>query len=181
MRVFVDMKHFQCAQCGTQASRKSGSVNRALKIGAPLYCGKTCAGLARRNKNPPTEEERKAAKAAYDAKRRAEKAEEIKAAKAAYYQRTRDPEREREIRRQNKGRHVEYCRRPEYRAKKAEYDRQKHLAEYGPLADAVPLLEELEREIRSRASSYAVRVAKGYYTRSAQNRRRELWQLKKRN
>jgi len=169
---------FHCAQCGIEANRSSGNVNRALRIGAPLYCGKACAGLARRNKNPLTGDERKARKAAYDVKRRAEMAEEIKKKKADYYQRTRDPEKEREIRKQNMGRHVEYCRRPEYRSKKAAYDRERRLAEFGPLADVVPLLEELEREIRSRASSYEVRVANGYYTRSSQNRRRALWQLK---
>lgn len=39
----------------------------------------------------------------------------------------------------------------------------------------VSLLLDLEREIRSRATKYERYVARGYFTRSAQERRRELW------
>ena len=77
--------------------------------------------------------------------------------------------------------HVEYCRGPEYRAKKSEYDRQYRAEEYGEFAETYLLLLEVEKEIRSRATHYERRVANGYYTRSAQARRRAIWQANRKN
>jgi hypothetical protein len=153
-----------------QQSRSS--INRAIRQGKPLYCDRTCAGLARRV--PP--KQKKEAKRVYDARRRVEKAAEIREQHRAYHQRTYDPVKARERRHANMGRHVEYCRRPEYRAYKADYDRQYRADEYGEYTEAYLLLLDLEQEIRSRATAYERRKARGYYTRAAQQRRRELWQ-----
>jgi hypothetical protein len=166
---------FKCAHCGVAADRKAGHVNRALKLGARLYCGRVCSGLARRNQTPPSDAERRAAKSAYDREYRERNLEKRRQQKAEYYQRTRDPEKEREVRKARMPQHVEYCRRPEYKAWKADYDRQRSAAEYGPFAESYRLLLDLEREIRSRATKYERYVARGYFTRSAQERRRELW------
>lgn len=166
-----------CQYCGKVVQQSQSSIRRAIREDKPLYCNRTCSGLARRV--PP--KQKKEAKRIYDAQRRIEKADEIRAAHAEYYQRTRDPAKEREYRRANMGRHVEYCRRPEYRAYKSDYDREYRAAEYGDFADAYLLLLDLEREIRSRATSYERRKARGYYTRAAQQRRRELWQATVRN
>lgn len=138
---------------------------------APLYCSRACAGLARRGA-PKTEADRKAEKAAYDREYRADY-------KRLYYLETRDPEKQRAYRHANMQRHVEYCRSPEYKAWKHEYDLRRNEAEYADWAESWRLLQDLEKEIRSRASAYDIRVANGYYTRTAQKRRRELWQLKK--
>lgn len=166
-----------CQHCGRIVRQSQVAINRAVREGKPLYCGRRCAGLARRV--PPGQ--KKEAKRIYDADRRVKKAGEIRATKAAYFQRTYDPVKAREHRRANMGRHVEYCRRPEYREYKADYDRQRSAAQYGEYAEAYLLLLDLEREIRSRATSYERRKARGYYTRSAQQRRRELWQATTRN
>jgi hypothetical protein len=160
-----------CMSCGATVRQSQGSINRAVREGKPLYCDRVCAGLARR----VSSSYKKRKKALYDTRRRTEKAAEISAQKRAYYQRTRDPEKERERRRANMERHVEYCRQPEYKADKAEYDRWHRAKEYGPYSDAYLLLLDLEREIRSRATSYERYKARGYYTRTAQQRRRELW------
>lgn len=149
-----------------------GRVNRAIKDLAPLYCGKPCSAAARRL----DADVKKAMKSAYDYEYRQRDPERRKAQRAAYYQRTRDPEKERELRKAKMPQHVEYCRRPEYRAKKHEYDMQRADAEYGEWAEAWRLLLDLEKEIRSQATAYERRVANGYYTRNAQKRRRELWQ-----
>ena len=106
-------------------------------------------------------------------------AEKRAAQKAEWYQRNRDPEKERAYRQANMPRHLEYCRQPEYRAKKHEYDISKAKDEYGEWGDAWRLLLDLEKEIRSQATAYERRVANGYYTRNAQKRRRELWQQRK--
>lgn len=124
---------------------------------------------------------KKRRKSDYDARRRIEKGAELRAQKRDYYQRTRNPEKERERRQAGMARHVEYCRRPEYKAAKADYDSARRAQEYGPYADAYLLLLDLEREIRSRATSYERRKARGYYTRDAQQRRRQLWLTTSRN
>lgn len=161
-----------CQYCGAVVKQSQSSIRRAIREGKPLYCNRVCSGMARRVPSG----QKKEAKRVYDARRRAEHAAEISAWKAAYYQRTRDPAKERERRRANMGRHVEYCRRPEYVAYKADYDRQLRADEYGDFAEAYLLLLDLEREIRSRSTGYERRKARGYYTRTAQQRRRELWQ-----
>src|SRR6185312_104718 len=161
-----------CQHCGAVVPQPQSSINRAIREGKPLYCNRTCAGLARRV--PP--DRKKEAKRAYDAQRRVELAAEISAKKAAYYQRTRDPAKERERRLQNMDRHVEYCRRPEYVAYKQDYDRQYRAEEYGEYAEAYLLLLDLEREIRARSTWYERAKTRGYFTRAAQQRRRELWQ-----
>ncbi len=160
-----------CNYCGVVVRQSQGSINRAMRQGKPIYCDRVCAGMARR----VDPSEKKNAKRIYDAQRRIELASQISVEKAEYYRRTRDPAKERERRQANMGRHVEYCRHPEYVAYKAEYDRERRAEEYGEFGDAYLLLLDLEREIRSRATSYERRVARGYYTRSAQQRRRELW------
>lgn len=168
-----------CQRCAQPFEANAGRVNRAVKAGAPLYCGLACSHLARRLAHPPTAAERKAAKAAYDRAYRERVADKRRVQRAEYYQRTRDPEKERALRKERMPLHVEYCRRPEYRAYKHEYDRKRNEKEYAEWAEAWRLLLDLEKEIRSQASAYERRVANGYYTRNAQKRRRELWQQRK--
>jgi hypothetical protein len=162
------------AYCNAIVPQSQSSIRRAQREDKPLYCNRVCSGMARRDHRTP--DQKKEAKRGYDAQRRAEKAAEISVRKAAYYQRTRDPVKERARRAANMDRHVELCRRPEYRDYKSDYDREYRAREYGEYAEAYLLLLDLEREIRSRATWYERRKAKGYYTRSAQQRRRELWQ-----
>lgn len=160
-----------CGYCDAIVPQSQSSIRRAQREGKPLYCNRVCFGKTRR----VTLSQKREAKRVYDAQYRTENAPEINAKKAAYYRRTRDPVKERERRRENMDWHVEYCRRPEYRAYKSAYDRERSANEYGEYAEAYLLLLDLEREIRSRATSYERRKARGYYTRSAQQRRRELW------
>ena len=166
-----------CGYCRAIVPQAQGSIRRAVREGKALYCDRSCYGMARRS--PLTPDQKKEAKRVYDAQRRTEKRAEISAKKAEYHRRTYDPDKERERRAQNMGRHIENCRRPEYRAYKADYDRERRAREYGDYADAYLLLLDLERELRKRATGYERRKARGYYTRSAQQRRRELWQMSK--
>lgn len=171
----------KCPQCGGAFTACAGRVNRAAKINAPLYCGKPCASLARRLPVPKTPEQKKAEKVAYDRRRRDEQRERLLAEKRAYYEanRPRILEKMAEYRKERMPKHVEYCRRPEYRAKKHEYDLARADAEYGEFAEAWRLLLDLEKEIRSQATAYERRVANGYYTRNAQKRRRELCRIRR--
>lgn len=166
-----------CGYCGAIVTQSQSSIRRAVRESKNLYCDRVCSGMARRVKP----EQKKNAKRVYDARRRKEKSTEISAKKSAYYQRTRDPAKERARRAANMDRHAEYCRRPEYQDYKAGYDLHRRSQEYGEYAEAYRLLLDLEREIRERATIYERLKARGYYTRSAQQRRRELWQATTRN
>lgn len=170
-----------CPQCSVEFERKAGHVNRSIKIGAPLYCGMACAGLARRSKVEKTQDQKRAEKAEYDRKRLAEKGDELRAKKMAAYYANHEHSLAlaKEQRKRRMPYHVEYCRKPEYRAKKHEYDIARACEEYGEWAETWRLLLELEKEIRSQATAYERRVANGYYLRSAQKRRRELCQIRK--
>lgn len=163
-----------CPQCQKEFLAYTSRVNRAQKFGAPLYCNKTCACLARRLSNPPTKEERKAAKAEYDRRRREEKAEEIKAKKAAYFKRTYNPEKAAVDRKKRAHLHAEYCRRPDYKKWKADYDRRyRATKEFGDYAETFFLLQDIEREIESRSTRYEIYRANGTLNK-AQTRRRSL-------
>mgnify|MGYP003393476476 CR=1 FL=1 len=170
------MVPFVCHQCGKEGKKASGHANRSAAIGAPLYCNRTCAGLGRRLKNPPTPEQKRAAKFEYDRKRRETLRDVLKPKRAAYYQsiKERDREKHAAYRKANMPRHVEYCRRPEYKAKKAVKDRVwRARKKYGEFAEAALVLLDIEDEISSRATRYEVYRANGTLNK-AQERRRSL-------
>lgn len=165
---------FKCAQCGIKAERCAGHVNRSRKIGAPLYCSMACAGLSRRLKNPPTLAEKKVAKAAYDAAYRVARSVELKAKKRAYFQATYDPVKAAVERNKTMPRHVEYCRRPEYRKVKSQYDRRyRAVKQFGPFAEAFLMLQDVENEVQHRATKYEIYSANDTLNK-AQSRRRAL-------
>jgi hypothetical protein len=117
----VATTRIKCAFCKLAFDCKNSRLNRAAEIGAPLYCGKACAGLGRRSFK--SQEQKRADKAAYDAIRRVELAGRIKAEKAAHHKATYDPVKAAIERKARMHKHVAYCRRPEYRVKKSQYDR----------------------------------------------------------
>ena len=171
-----------CPQCSVVFDAKAGRVNRAKSINAPLYCGRVCSGLARRSKVEKTQEQKRAEKAEYDRNRRAKIGIALAEQKREWYRENRDRllPKMAEYRKIRMPKHVEYCRRPEYKAYKHEYDMLRNESEYGDFAETWRLLQEVEKEIRSQASAYERRVANGYYLRSAQKRRRELCLIKSR-
>lgn len=170
------MKCF-CDHCRAEIDKPASAVNRANAIGAKLYCNRNCAGLARRVEK--TQEQKKAEKAAYDARRRKELADQIKAQKRAIYERNREhylaQHAEYRNRPENVARHNAYCRRPEYVAEKREYDRRRRATkQFGEeFADAFLLLQDVETEIDARAARYDVYLANGTINK-AQTRRRAL-------
>jgi hypothetical protein len=125
-------------------------------------------------KNPPTEAERKAAKAEYDRQYRRDNQEMLKAKKSDYFQRTYDPIAAAEVRAKRMPSHVEYCRRPEYRAWKQRYDKQYRANRlYGPFSEAYLTLMDLQDEIDTRASRTEIYRANGTLNKSLK-RKREL-------
>lgn len=169
-----------CQHCNKRFERATGALNRAKRAGAPLYCGMKCSGLGRRINKSKAQKRKE--KAAYDRTRRQELRDEIRSKKRAAYLANHAEilAKMTEYRKIRMPAHVEYCRRPEYKEKKVEYDKKYRAAEYGEFAETYMLLLDLEKEIRSRATNYERRVANGYYTRSAQARRRALCQARNR-
>jgi hypothetical protein len=166
----------KCAHCGVEFHAKQNYVNRAQREGRRMFCSRVCFGLDRRLVNPPTEAERKEAKRLYDAARRAERHAEICAKKRDHYYANRDRilAEQTAYRKAHMQRHVEYCRQPEYKAWKSEYDRQYRAhRDYGEFADAFLLLTNIEREVDSRATRYEIYQANGTLNKS-QTRRRAL-------
>jgi hypothetical protein len=147
---------FTCPQCRKPAYKPVSAVNRARAAEAPIYCGRVCAGLARR-KPEKTKAQKVAEKAAYDAEYRIKNKEMLRAKRAAYFQRTYDPEAARIERKKRAAFHAEYCRQPSYKLWKAEYDRRRRAQAFGEFADAYTLTLELNREIKARSSNYEIR------------------------
>jgi hypothetical protein len=168
-----------CAHCGKESDKPSGQVTRARNAGLNLYCDRACSGLGRRSKVQKTKEQKIAEKAAYDAQRRLRLADEIKARKREYHKRTYDPAKAAEKRKQTMPRHVEYCRRPEYRARKRDYDKEyRAKQEFGEFWESAMLILDIHRTATNLAGgAYELRKSKGYYDRQTQQRRRDYERL----
>ena len=162
----------RCAHCDRIAYKGVGAINRAVKVGMRLYCDRACSSAGRRLPVQPTEAEKRSAKAEYDRQYRGRKADELRAKKAAYFRCTYDPDKAREVRKGRAPMHAEYCRRPEYRKWKQDYDR-KHLAKkhYGPFAEAALILRDLEEEVSERATRIEIYQANGTINKSIKRRR----------
>ena len=161
---------FECAHCGKLADKPAGHVNRARKRGLSLYCDRVCSGLGRRTGK--TKAQKVEEKRLYDMEYRRKNRALLKAKKAEYFQRTYDPTKAAEERKARMPYHVEYCRRPEYREWKREYDR-RYRAEkdYGEFADCFLLVMDIRAECLSQQSDYEIRYAKGRVAMTQQRRR----------
>lgn len=158
-----------CAYCGKPSAKVAGHVNRSRAAGLNLYCDRKCAGLGRRKGK--TKAQKIAEKKAYDAEYRKRDVEAMKARKHAYHLRTYDPAKAAVKRKGTMARHVEYCRRPEYKAWKRQYDKQYNAAVYGPFADCALLLQALNAEIATRMSKYEIYMANGRYDKYSERKR----------
>lgn len=161
-----------CPQCSEWKPAENGRVNQAKNKGLPLYCGRVCAGLARRIPVIPLEE-KKLLKREYDMQYRTKNKKWISRKRSAYFQNTYDPEKARKVRKERMPMHVEYCRRPEYKAWKGQYDR-KHRAkkQFGEeFADAFLLLQQVEKEIEVRIDRNEIYRQNGTQCKSAKRRR----------
>lgn len=158
-----------CDHCAAPTRKEARDINRARRRGYGVYCSRICSGLARRVWK--SEAEKKEEKAVYDMLYRAKNRQMLKAKKAAYFQRTYDPEKAAVERKATMARHVDYCRRPEYREYKRQYDLNRRAAEFGEYAEVYTILSQVESEIASRATRYEIRVANGTLNKSLRRKR----------
>ncbi len=172
----------RCCACGNDALRTSSEVNRAAKVGAPVYCNRTCAGLARRGE-VRTDAERKQIKSDYDRQRRTDLHDQLKAEKRAAYEAKKAADIEAVRAQQRKQREAQkasgyrdnYLKTDRYKKYKHEYDLRTRSEEwYGEYAEAHRLLVELERLIRQQCPDKYERLkARGYYERANECRRQK--------
>lgn len=161
-----------CAQCGLEVDRSIGSINRAKRLNAPLYCSMKCSGLSRR-KNI-TAEQFKANKAEYDRQYLAKNIDTIKAKKHEHFKKTYDPISAADYRRERMHLHVQYCRRPEYKAKKIHYDRERRAKMfYGDFWECAILVEAIDKHIVAVADKQHLRTING--TSNKSTKRKKQW------
>jgi len=148
-----------CDFCKLPWLKANGHINRAKKVGAPLYCCLECGYMARTS-NLDLEQKR-VNKRSYDVGYRSKNLEKLKARKAAYYKKTRDPEKEslkrktpeyKEYRRQ-------YLSTAKYKNYKHKYDRvHRCKKEYGEYWEAASICIDIDIEVKARKSSYQIRL-----------------------
>lgn len=162
---------YNCAYCGKVNDKWAGHVNRARARGLNLYCNRKCSGLGRRDGK--TRAERAEAKRLYDIEYRAKNLERILVRKKEYHKRTYDPVKAAEQRKKTMPRHVEYCRRPEYKRWKKTYDKNyRAKRDFGPFAEAAMVLQDLNFEIKGRGDRHEIKYQNGG-TNKAQRRKRQ--------
>lgn len=144
-----------CAYCGKTSKKYLGHVNRANKIGAPVYCNKKCAGLGRRTDK--TIEEKKIEKSAYDKEYRKKNIDwrMFLSAFQFTWDYQQNPEKYRQLHQKKMPKHLEYCRQPEYRKKKKSYD-QRRVANkmYGEFAEAAIILRTIEEIVDNKQARF---------------------------
>lgn len=166
-----------CAHCGKSTDKPAGEVTRARNAGLNLYCNRRCSGLGRRIGK--TKAQKREEKRLYDIEYR-KSSPTLKARRRAYHLRTYDPAEAAKARKERMPLHVEYCRRPAYRAWKREYDRRYRATEFGEFAEAYMLTMDLNREIKGRKSNAEIKYENGC-TNKSQRREREAHQGPSRN
>lgn len=151
---FVDIV---CCNCGNKSKKSTGHYNRAVKLKAKLYCSREC--WIKKPKTPKAVMVER--KRLYDLKYRAKNLQIIKAKKAEYFKNDykNNPEKYRLFRKKRQKKHNEYCRRPEYKAWKKEYD-QKWRAKrtFGEFWEAQVALLKLDNLIETKMSNYEIRL-----------------------
>lgn len=120
-----------------------------------MFCGRRCSGIGRRKHKSKAQQREE--KREYDADYRAKNLALITAKKRAYHERTYDPAKARIERKKRAQAHAEYCRRPEYRRWKSDYDRRHRAKKFGPFADAYRLTIDLNREVKQRMTNHEIK------------------------
>lgn len=162
-----------CKHCGIVFEKRAGHLNRANKLGVPVFCSMEHFMESRRIER--TTEEKKAIKKAYD--KLYSKTEKRKASARKYNQTPAGRARQKRNREQQKDAHLEYCRTPEYRAWKKEYDSLYTAKKsFGVFAEASLLLEQIAAIVDNREAN----KLKGTYNKT-QKRKRSWLKTRKSN
>lgn len=153
-----------CPNCNKEYEGKSGYINRAIKLGVLKYCSRVCSGLARRIER--TDEQKRAIKKAYD--KIYHQTEKKKESARIYNQTPAGRATQKRNRDQQKEDHLQYCRTPEYREWKKQYDELYNAKiAFGEFAECSLILEKICNIVDNRE---AVKL-KGTYGKSTKRKR----------
>jgi len=160
-----------CEHCGKQFERRKAEHDYRIKKGitSRVMCSMKCSGQARKDNR--TIEQKRADKAAYDREHRKKpevKAKHLERAKAFWKSDAGKAKRKARL-----PLHLEYCRRPEYKEKKKEYDQQYRAEKmYGSeFAEAYLTLLRLDQEIGERMSNHEIRLINDTYNKKQRRRK----------
>jgi hypothetical protein len=168
-----------CCYCSNEfivLPNNIGQRNNSIRLGLPIYCNRTCAGLGRRGDE--TLEEKRQIKTWYDLFLRISMTEDEKIfesfSRCVYFliDYKQNPNKYKKWRNKRMPKHVEYCRQPEYKEYKKGYDEQyrakKHFGSYW---ESAIILKNLDNEIDYRESKRHNKI----YNKSTTKRKR-AWQ-----
>lgn len=161
----------KCSFCGCEFEKTIASYNRAILVSPNMYCSQTCTGLARRMNK--TKEQKIKEKYEYDKKFREDRKDQIKIKKQEYHKKTYNKEKAALERKEKMPKHIEYCRQPEYKKYKKQYD-EKYRAkkEYGDFAEVALILFKLEEELdRKSPELLQVKFQNGTLNKSQKRKR----------
>lgn len=143
----------RCPYCGKKVDLPENRVNRAKRDGLNIYCSRRCSGFGRRVHK--SKAQKASEKAEYDRKYRKDNRDWILFRKAFdfVWDYQANPEKYRAIRRQRREIHNEYCRQPQYRRYKKQYD-EKYRANklYGEFGECFLLVKKIDSIIDKRMS-----------------------------
>lgn len=166
----------KCAYCGKVTEKSTGHYNRAIKLGAGLYCDRRCASNGHKTNETP--EEKKSIKSWYDLLLRMSMTDDERELdefqNMVYFQwdYTNNPDKYRKRRQDRMEYHVEYCRQPEYKEWKRRYDENyRARKDYGDWWEVAIALKNLDKEIDYRESKRQNKI----YNKST-SRRKRSWQ-----
>jgi hypothetical protein len=162
-----------CEFCGKEIDKKTGHVNRAVKLGLKMYCGRMCFGLNKRT----TKEEKKKLKVEYDKKRRFELKDILKDKQKAYNESPAGRAMQKRHREKCKDYQKAYIKSEKYRKWKQVYDKDFHAKnKYGEFWEAAIILNDIENLLLPQRRE--VKVQKGTYNKSNQRKRHGTYRQK---
>ena len=142
-----------CSFCGAESEKPNGAINRAIKSNLSMYCDRKCSSANKKT----SKAEKIELKRLYDEQYRLKNKDSLKVSKAEYNKRTYDPVKAAVKRKKNMARHVEYCRQPEYKEKKKQYDRNyRAKLKYGELWEVAVLAMQIQDEVLSKMTRYQI-------------------------
>lgn len=156
-----------CDGCGKKAHKRTGAVNRSRREGRPVFCTRQCFVDTRKT----TKADKIEVKRIYDLRYSKENAQRIKERNQIYNETPAGRAMQKRNRDKFTQRHLEYCRTPEYRKWKKEYDI-KHRAKknYGEFWESFILLQDIESHI----DKYEVSILNNNYNKSQKRKRNEV-------
>ena len=161
-----------CPVCQQPFYRRAAEVRYRLGKGKcrRVFCSRACSQESRKT-DFRTPEQKKVDKATYDAQYASKNKDRIKARNAAYFKRTYDPAKASIERKAKMPRHVEYCRRPEYRAYKRIYDARRRSSAYGEFSEVYTTLMDLNKAITCRSKKKEIYETNNTLNKSQRRKR----------